>query len=118
MSARLKTSSTVIERYGLSCIRETSASPAAWCVRRMRDMSDNPPPNKFVLFARFRFGRPFIFSDMKEDSAGGISLIASALGMVTTMALHPTGREIVRGGDHHTGSSHLFALISIPRRIA
>jgi hypothetical protein len=52
---------------------------------------------------------------MKEDSAGGISLIASALGTVATMALHPTAREIVHGGgDHHAGSSHSFALISIP----
>jgi hypothetical protein len=50
---------------------------------------------------------------MKEDSAGGISLMASALALLATMALHPTGHDVLRGGGK-AAVSHSLALISVP----
>ncbi|HEY8132754.1 MAG TPA: hypothetical protein VII12_12785 [Thermoanaerobaculia bacterium] len=51
---------------------------------------------------------------MKEDSAAGISLGASALTLLATMALHPTGHDVLRSGGGKAAVSHSLALISVP----
>jgi hypothetical protein len=51
---------------------------------------------------------------MKEDSAAGISLLASALALVVTMILHPTGHQIIRIGGAMAVLSHSLGLLSIP----
>ncbi|HMC23713.1 MAG TPA: hypothetical protein VKL19_17790 [Thermoanaerobaculia bacterium] len=47
-------------------------------------------------------------------SAAGISLGASALALLATMALHPTGHDVLRGGGGKAAVSHSLALISVP----
>lgn len=53
---------------------------------------------------------------MRQDSAAGMALLASVLGMVITMIFHPTGHEVIhRAGAMHRGVAvHALALITVP----
>jgi len=51
---------------------------------------------------------------MKEEKAAGISLFASAIALMATMASHPTGRELIEHGGTQAAVSHSLGLISIP----
>jgi hypothetical protein len=56
---------------------------------------------------------------MTRDKSGGIALIAGAVGFIITMALHPTGRELLAPGrlapvSRMVVGVHALALVSLP----
>lgn len=53
---------------------------------------------------------------VKQNLAAGLSLLASVLGMVVTMILHPTGHEVIRSAaaTQRGVAVHSLALATIP----
>ena len=56
---------------------------------------------------------------MKDGRIGGVALVAGALGFLVTMALHPTGHDLVEPGAFERGALlagwvHALAIASLP----